>query len=158
MSRAVSMRRLVSVSSMGYPLASNYGEFAIIKIGIVDALQCSQNLNTQLLGIAHVLLLDGELIQGHVVFDVIGYERAILGRHGAEVAGGKVGVGGQVGVAAALDDVTHLVAGEVGLEVGLDGGDGLSLIRLDIGDELGELLFQQFILGLEARDEAEDLL
>ena len=28
---------------------------------------------------------------------------------------------------------------------------------LVVGDELGELLFQQFILGLEARDEAEDL-
>jgi len=26
-----------------------------------------------------------------------------------------------------------------------------------VGDELGELFFQQFILGLEARDEAEDL-
>ena len=28
---------------------------------------------------------------------------------------------------------------------------------LVVGDELGELLFQQFVLGLEARDEAEDL-
>src|SRR5450759_3700738 len=86
MSRAVSMRRLVSVSSMGYPLAFNYGEFAIVKIGIVDALQCSQNLDAQFLGIAHALLLVGELIQGHVVFDVIGYERAILRRQGSDVA------------------------------------------------------------------------
>ena len=36
-------------------------------------------------------------------------------------------------------------------------GNGLGLLRLVVGDELGELLFQQFILGLEARDEAEDL-
>src|SRR6266851_1672175 len=39
-----------------------------------------------------------------------------------------------------------------------DGGDGGGLFRLVVGDELGELLFQQLILGLEARDEAEDLL
>ena len=58
----------------------------------------------------------------------------------------------------ALDDVAHLVAGDVGLEVGLDGRDGLGLFGLGVGDELGELLFQQFVLGLEARDEAEDLL
>ena len=32
------------------------------------------------------------------------------------------------------------------------------LIGLEVGDELGELLFQQLILGFEARDEAEDLL
>ena len=152
------MRRLVSVSSMGYPLTSNCGEFAIHKIGILDALQCSQNLDAQFLGVAHALLLGGELVQGHVVFDVVGYERAILRRHGAEVAGGKVRVGGQVGVTATLDDVAHLVAGEVSLEVGLDSGDGLGLFRFDIGDELGKFLFQQFVLGLKARDEAEDLL
>ena len=79
-------------------------------------------------------------------------------RHGPEVAGGKDRVGGQVGELPALDDVAHLVAGDVGLEVGLDGRDGLGLFGLGIGDELGELLFQQFVLGLEARDEAEDLL
>ena len=50
-----------------------------------------------------------------------------------------------------------LVAGDVGLEVGLDGRDGLGFLGLVVGDELGELLFQQFVLGLEARDEAEDL-
>jgi hypothetical protein len=33
------------------------------------------------------------------------------------------------------------------------GGSGLA-----VGDELGELFFQQFVLGLEAGDEAEDLL
>ena len=32
------------------------------------------------------------------------------------------------------------------------------LFGLVVGDELGEFLFQQFVLGLEARDEAEDLL
>jgi len=47
---------------------------------------------------------------------------------------------------------------DVSLEVGLDGRDGGSFFGLVVGDELGELLFQQLILGLEARDEAEDLL
>ena len=37
-------------------------------------------------------------------------------------------------------------------------GDGLGFLGLVVGDELGELLFQQLVLGLEARDEAEDLL
>ena len=79
-------------------------------------------------------------------------------RHGLEVAGGEDRIGGQIGELPALDDVADLVAGDVGLEVGLDGRNGLGLFGLVVGDELGELLFQQFILGLEARDEAEDLL
>jgi hypothetical protein len=33
----------------------------------------------------------------------------------------------------------------------------LKLVGLAVGDELGELFFQQFVLGLEARDQAEDL-
>ena len=37
-------------------------------------------------------------------------------------------------------------------------GIAVGLFGLVVGDELGELLFQQFVLGLEARDEAEDLL
>ncbi len=37
-------------------------------------------------------------------------------------------------------------------------GMAVGLFGLVVGDELGELLFQQFVLGLEARDEAEDLL
>jgi len=54
--------------------------------------------------------------------------------------------------------MADLIAGDIGLEVGLDGRDGLSLFGLVVGDELGELLFQQFVLGLKARDQAEDLL
>ena len=34
----------------------------------------------------------------------------------------------------------------------------VGLVGLVVGDELGELLFQQLVLGLEARDQAEDLL
>src|SRR3972149_1414390 len=105
MSRAVSMRRLVSLSSMGSPLC-------------------------------------GELVQGDVIFDVFGNQGAVLFRHGAEVPGGKEWVGGQIGEVAALDDVAHLVAGDIGLEEGLDGGDGPGLFGLGVGDELGELLFQ----------------
>ncbi len=37
-------------------------------------------------------------------------------------------------------------------------GIGFGLFGLEVGDELGELLLQQLVLGLEARDQAEDLL
>src|SRR5712692_7534257 len=111
MSRAVSMRRLVSVSSMWSPLC-------------------------------------GELIQGDIVLDVFGNQGAVLLRYGAKIADGKDRVGGQIGELAALDDVAHVVAGDVGLEGGLDGRDGLGLFGLGIGDELGELLFQKFVFGL----------
>ena len=57
----------------------------------------------------------------------------------------------------ALDDVANPVARRICLEIGLDGRDGLELFGFVVGDELGELLFQQLVLGLEARDEAEDL-
>ena len=67
-------------------------------------------------------------------------------------------VGREVGVLAALDDVTHAVAGHVGLEEGLDGGDRLRLLGHVLGDELGELLFQQLVLALEGGNQAEDLL
>src|SRR5262245_58968351 len=99
----------------------------------------------------------GELVQGDIVLDILRDERSVLLRYGAKIAGGKDRVGGQVGEVAALDDVAHLIAGDIGLEEGLDGGDGRGLCGLGIGDELGELLFQQFVLGLEARDEAENL-
>ncbi len=36
-------------------------------------------------------------------------------------------------------------------------GMAVGLVGLVVGDELGELLLQQLVLGLEARDEAEDL-
>src|SRR5437016_2395599 len=120
MSRAVSMRRLVSMSSIESPSG-------------------------------------GELIQGDVVLDVFRNKGAVLLRYGAEIACGEDRVGGQIGELAALDDMAYLVAGDVGLEEGLDGRDGLGLFGLGIGDELGELLFQQFVLRLEARDQAEDL-
>ena len=71
--------------------------------------------------------------------------------------GGEERVGGQIGEVFAVDDVAHPVAGDVGLEVGLDGRDGRGWLGHAVGDELGELFLQQLILGLEARDEAEDL-
>src|ERR1035437_1823523 len=120
MSRAVSMRRLVSVSSKWVPSG-------------------------------------GELVQGNVVLDVFGDERAVLGRHGLEVTGGELRIGRQIGELPGFDDVADPAAGDVGLEVGLDGRDGGRLFGLAVGDELGELLFQQLVLGLEARDEAEAL-
>jgi hypothetical protein len=82
--------------------------------------------------------------------------RYFLG-YGAEVAGREDGVGGQVGELAMVDDVAHAAAGDVGLEVVLDRRDGRWRLGHAVGDELGELLFEQFVLGLEARDEAEDL-
>ena len=57
----------------------------------------------------------------------------------------------------AVDDVPDLAAGDVGLEEGLDGRDGLGLCGLGVGDELGEFLFQQLVLRFEGWDEAEDL-
>src|SRR5712691_898452 len=120
MSRVLSMRRLVSMTSIESPSG-------------------------------------GELIQGDVVLDVFGNQGAVLLRYGAKIAGGEDRVGGQIGELTALDEMAYLVAGDVGLEEGLDGRDGLGLLGLGIGDELGELLFQQFVLRLEARDQAEDL-
>src|ERR1017187_9250195 len=119
MSRAVSMRRLVSVSSKRSPLR-------------------------------------GELIQRDVILDIFGYENAVLRGHSFEVGRGEGWVGGQIGELPSVDDVADAVAGDVGLEVGLDGGDGLGLFGLAVGDELGELLFEQLVLGLEAGNEAED--
>jgi len=98
------------------------------------------------------------LIETDVILDVFRDERAVSGRHGAEVAGGEDGVGGQIGELAGLDDVADLVAGDVGLEEGLDGGDRRGLIGLAVGDELGEFLLQQLVFGLKAGNQAEDLL
>src|SRR3990172_482440 len=83
MSRAVSMRRLVSVSSIRSP-------------------SC------------------GELVQGNVILDIFGDERAVLLRHGLEVTGGEHRIGRQISKLAAVDDVADSAAGDVGLEVGLD--------------------------------------
>jgi hypothetical protein len=47
--------------------------------------------------------------------------------------------------------VAYWSLGGVGLEVGLDGGDGGNLLLgLVVGDELGEFLFEQFVLRFEA--------
>src|SRR3990167_2749593 len=102
------------------------------------------------------MLLCSELVQGDIVLDVFGDERAVLRWHGLEVAVIEKRIGCEILIVLALDDVAHAAAGDVGLEVGLYGRDGRGLFGLGVGDELGELLFQQFILGLEARDEAED--
>src|SRR5271157_3800387 len=105
MSRAVSMRRLVSVSSTRFPSGD-------------------------------------ELVQGDVVLDVFGDEHAILLRHGSKVTGGEHRIGRQIRELPALDDIADSTAGDVGLEVALDGWDGGGLFGLVVGDELGELLFQ----------------
>ena len=118
MSRAVSMRRLVSVSSMRF--------------------------------------LNGKLIQGDVVLDVFRNERAIFFRHRPEVPRREDRIRREVGELLAIDDVADLVIGDVRLEVGLDGRDGLGFLGLVVGDELGELLFQQLILGFETGNEPED--
>src|SRR5271157_5004 len=121
MSRAVSMRRLVSVSSTRSPSGD-------------------------------------ELVQGDVVLDVFGDEHAILLRHRSEVAGGEHRIGRKIGELPALDDVTDSPTCDVGFKVALDGRDGGGLFGLVISDKLGELFFEQLILGLEARDETEYLL
>ena len=41
------------------------------------------------IGVEHGSPLGGELVQGDVVLDVFGDERAVLRRHGLEVAGGE---------------------------------------------------------------------
>ena len=69
----------------------------------------------------------------------------------------NVGIGRKIGELPALDDVADLIAGDVGLEIVLDRRNGVGFVGLVVGHELGELLFQQLILRLEARDEAEDL-
>ena len=81
---------------------------------------------------------------------------AVLYRYGTEVLDGKHRVSGQVGEAPVLDDVANLITGRICFEKGLDGRDGLELFGFVVGDKLGEFLFQQLVLGFEARDEAED--
>ena len=103
-------------------------------------------------------LLRDELVQGDVILDILGNERPVFPRYGAVVPDGEDGVGRQVGKLSGIDDVTDEVAGDVGLEVGLDGRDGPDLFGLVIGHELVEFLFQQLVPGLEAGDQVEDLL
>jgi hypothetical protein len=98
------------------------------------------------------------LTQRDIVLDIFWNQSAVLRWHGAEITGGKDRVGGQIGKMLIFDDVAHLIAGNVGLEVGLDGRDSGGLLGLGVSDELGELLFQKLVLGLEARDKAEDFL
>jgi len=83
-----------------------------------------------------------ELVQGDVVLDVFEDERAVLLGHGSKIMGGEVWIGRQIGELPAVDDAAHPVAGDVGLEVGLDGRDGRGRLGHAIGDELGEFLFQ----------------
>ena len=74
-----------------------------------------------------------------------------------KVPEGKDGVGGQLGEIPGIDDVPDLVARHVSFEIGFDGRHGQGLRQLLIGDEFVEFLFQQFVPGLETRDEVEDL-
>ena len=57
---------------------------------------------------------------------------------------------------ARLDDVTNLVAGGISLEIVFDGRNGLGFVGLVVSDKFRELLFQEIIPGLEARNEPED--
>ena len=86
-----------------------------------------------------------------------GTEVAVLLGDGAVVGGGEGGVGGEHGELSLVYDVAQVAVGGVCLEVVLDGDDGSGPIRLVVGDELGELLLQKFVFGLEARYEIEDL-
>ena len=108
-------------------------------------------------GIQHGFPLGGELVQGDVILDILGNQGLELLRNGMKVPEGKDGVGGQLGEIPGIDDVPDLVARHVSLEIGFDGRHGLGLRQLLIGDEFVEFLFQQFVPGLETRDEVEDL-
>ena len=88
----------------------------------------------------------------NVVVDVLGNDDAVFRGHGFEVLRGEDGIRGEVGEFLFVDDLADAAIGDVGLEVSLDRRDGLGFVRLVVGDELGELLLQQFILGFEARE------
>ncbi len=64
--------------------------------------------------------LRDKLVKRHVVLDIFRDQVAIIRWHGLEVAGGEGGVRREFGELLALYDVTHAVAGDVGLEVVLD--------------------------------------
>src|SRR6185437_13192540 len=121
-SRAVSMRRLVSVSSM-----------------------------------VRAVLRLRECVERDVILHVIRDQRAVARRHSLVITGGEERVGGKISEPAPVDAVAQLVADNVGLEEISDGRHGGGFIRLAVGHEFGELLFQQLILRLEAWDQAEDL-
>ena len=97
------------------------------------------------------------MVQGDVVLDVFRDERAVFPWDGAKVFGGENGIRGEVDQLVGVDDVANLVTGGVGLEVGLQRWNGLGLVGLVVGDELGELLFEQVVLRFEAWDEAGNL-
>ena len=65
-------------------------------------------------------------------------------------------MGGEHSEIFAINDVAHLVAGNVGLKKGLDRRDGPGFLGLEVSDELGEFFLEQFILRLEAGNQAED--
>ena len=46
----------------------------------------------------------------------------------------------------ALDDMAHVIAGDIGLEESFDGRNVLGFFRLDVRHELGEFLLKQFVL------------
>jgi len=144
------------VRPFGVLVAGDVGETdkVLLVLG-KDGDGCTFDLDGVSLGFAHGS--GDELVEGNVVLNVFGNEGAILLRDSFKIAGREDGVGGEVGEVAGLDDVAHLIAGDVGLEVGLERGNGLGFVGFVVGDELGELLFKEFILGFEARDETEDL-
>src|SRR4051812_5057072 len=58
-----------------------------------------------------------ELIEWHVVLDVLRNDRAVFLGHRLEVGKGQAGVRREVAEVLAVDDVAHLIAGGVRLEV-----------------------------------------
>ena len=80
-----------------------------------------------------------KLIQGHVVLNVIGNEGAVLRRYGLESTAVEKGIGRQIGKVLALDNVAHLIAGDVSLEKIFDDRDGGGLCGLGVGNKLGKL-------------------
>ena len=103
-------------------------------------------------------LLSSKLVQRHVILDILGNKPAVRLRHRTKVAGGKSRVGRQCSKASILNDVSGLAAGQIRLEVRPNRRDGLGLVGLVIGDEFGELLFEQLVPRLKTRNEVKNLL
>src|SRR5690606_38510352 len=96
MSRQVSMRRLVSESSMGF---------------------CALH----------------ELIQGQVVFDVLGEALAPLCWHCLEICHAKGRIDVQLGEALVLDDIAQAIVGDIGIEVIFECDDSIGVLRKFLG-------------------------
>ena len=102
------------------------------------------------------------MIQRYVVFDVLGYAFAPLGRHGAQVTHAKSRVDVQLAKTLVVDDGAQGRIGGIRLEEVLHRQHRRTLVFCQLAlvseQELLEFVFQQLILALEVRDQAEDFL